>query len=79
MIAFFAATSPLSYAIYIFLIFCVSYAVRPTKIYTPRIDIPKYRAGDCINIFTIEAMIIPIKPINKKEPKPVRSRFVVYP
>ena len=36
----------------------------------------------CVNnhdskIFTIEAIIIPIKPINKNEPRPVKSRFVV--
>ena len=46
---------------------------------TPKIDMIKYIIPDCKNRFTKEAIIIPIKPINKNEPNFVRSLFVVYP
>ena len=77
IIAFLPITSPLSEATYIFFIFWVSYAVSPTKIKTPSIDITKYIIDDFRNIFTKEAMIIPINPIIKKDPNFVRSLFVV--
>jgi FtsH-binding integral membrane protein len=59
------------------LIFCVSYAVKPTNTKTPIIDIAKYIIDDFRNIFTTDAIIIPIKPIIKKDPILVKSLFVV--
>ena len=44
---------------------------------TPIIDITKYIIEDFINIFTIDAIIIPKSPIIKKEPNFVRSLLVV--
>ena len=75
--AFFPTNSPESLATYIFLIFCVSYAVNPTKIKTPIIEIAKYIIDDFRKIFTSEAIIIPIKPIIKNEPNLVKSLLVV--
>ena len=75
--AFFDPISTPSLAVYIFLIFCVSYAVRPTKTKNPITDIANYRAELPTNKLTILAIIIPIKPINKKPPNFVRSLFVV--
>ena len=75
--AFLPINSPLSEAAYMFLIFCVSYAVKPTNTKTPIIDIAKYIIDDFKNIFTIDAIIIPIKPIIKKDPILVKSLFVV--
>ena len=77
--AFLPINSPESLATSIFLIFCVSYAVNPTNISTPKIEITKYIIDDFMKIFTNEAMIIPINPIIKKEPNFVKSLFVVYP
>ena len=77
IIAFLPIISPLSDATYIFLIFCVSYAVRPTKINTPSIEITKYIIDDFRKIFTNEAIIIPINPIIKKDPNFVKSLLVV--
>ena len=79
IIAFLPDTSTVSFAEYIFLIFWVSYAVKPTKIKTPKIEITKYIIVDFKNIFTKEAIIIPIKPIIKNEPSFVKSLLVVYP
>ena len=53
--------------------------MRPTKINTPKIEITKYIIDDLRNIFTNHAIIIPIKPIIKKDPSFVKSLFVVYP
>ena len=75
--AFFPINSPESDAVYIFLIFWVSYAVKPTNIKTPKIDITKYIIEDFIKILTIDAIIIPINPIIKKDPNFVRSLLVV--
>ena len=77
--AFLPINSPVSLAEYMFLIFCVSYAVRPTKIKTPKIEITKYIIDDFRNMLTTEAIIIPINPIIKKEPSFVKSLLVVYP
>ena len=77
IIAFLPDISTVSEAEYIFLIFCVSYAVRPTKIKTPKIEITKYIIADFKKIFTNEAIIIPIKPIIKNEPNLVKSLLVV--
>jgi hypothetical protein len=55
----------------------VSYAVRPTKINTPIIDIAKYIIEDFKNILTKEAIIIPISPIIKNDPNLVKSLLVV--
>ena len=79
IIAFLPDISTVSEAEYIFLIFCVSYAVKPTKIKTPNIEITKCIIVDFKKIFTSEAIIIPISPIIKKEPSLVRSLLVVYP
>ena len=75
--AFLPTNSLESFATYIFLIFCVSYAVSPTKIKTPIIDISKYKIDYFKKILTSEAMIIPIKPIIKNEPNLVKSLLVV--
>ena len=40
-------------------------------------EITKYIMLDLRKIFTNDAIIIPIKPINKKEPSLVKSLFVV--
>src|SRR5210317_898425 len=41
------ATSPCwACAMYVFLMFCVSYAVRPAKIKTPKAEIAKWMAGE---------------------------------
>ena len=57
----------------------VSYAVSPVKINTPIILIANIKALLAIKMLTTLAMIIPIKPINKKLPHEVKSLFVVYP
>ena len=75
--AFLPINSPLSDTAYMFLIFCVSYAVKPTNTKTPIIDIAKYIIDDLRNMFTTDAIIIPIKPIIKKDPILVKSLFVV--
>ena len=62
-----------------FLAVCVSYAVSPVKIITPRILIANIIAVLAKNMLTIIAITIPIKPINKKLPKEVKSLLVVYP
>ena len=79
MTAFLPITSPESEATYMFLIFCVSYAVSPTKIRTPIIEIAKYIIDDFKNILTKDAIIMPIKPIIKNDPSFVKSLLVVYP
>ena len=66
-------------SIKIFFAVCVSYAVNPVKTKTPIILIANIIALLAIKMFTILAIIIPIKPINKKLPHEVRSLFVVYP
>ena len=43
----------------------------------PKIEITKYIIEDFIKIFTIEAIIMPIRPIIKKEPNFVKSLLVV--
>ena len=48
--------------------FCVSYAVKPVRIKTPGILITNIKALRAIRMFTILAIIIPIKPINKTSP-----------
>ena len=65
--------------IYVFLIFCVSYAVRPANIKSPITEIANVIADEAIQMFKIEATIRPITPIIKKLPQPEISRFVVYP
>ena len=65
--------------IYVFLIFWVSYAVRPANIKSPMTEIAKVIADEAIQMFRIEATIRPITPIIKKLPQPEISRFVVYP
>ena len=57
----------------------VSYAVSPVKINTQIILIANIKALLAIKMLTTLAMIIPIKPINKKLPHEVKSLFVVYP
>ena len=47
------------------------------KTKTPMIEITKYIIVDFMKIFTIDAIIIPNKPIIKKEPIFVKSFFVV--
>ena len=57
--------------------FCVSYAVSPAKIKTPKIEIANIIAGDPKKMFIIEATRIPITPIIKNEPQPDISFLVV--
>ena len=52
---------------------------KSTPFKTPIIEIAKYIIEDFKNILTIEAIIIPIKPIIKKDPNFVKSLLVVYP
>ena len=49
------------------------------EIKTPIIEITKYIMLDFKKMFTIDAMIIPINPIIKKDPSFVKSLLVVYP
>ena len=77
--AFLPEISTVSLAEYMFFIFWVSYAVKPTNIKTPKMETMKYIIADFKNIFTSDAMIIPIRPIIKKEPNLVKSLLVVYP
>ena len=79
MIVFLAITSLPSASKYIDFIFCVSYAVSPTKTSTPSTEITKWRADDAMKIFTMLAIMMPIRPIIKNDPMPERSFFVVYP
>ena len=65
-------------SIKIFFAVCVSYAVSPVKIMTPSILIANINALLAIKMFTIIAITIPIKPINKKLPHEVKSLLVVY-
>ena len=58
---------------------CVSYADKPVKIKTPIILIANINALLAKKMFTMLAIIIPIKPINKKLPNEVKSLLVVYP
>ena len=46
---------------------------------TPINEMAKSRPELFKKIFTKEAIIMPIKPMIKKDPKLVKSRFVVYP
>ena len=64
---------------YVFLIFCVSYAVSPAKIKTPRMEIANITAGDPRKMLTMDAIRMPITPMIRKEPHPEMSFFVVYP
>ena len=77
IIAFLPEIAAVSFSTYIVFMCCVSLAVSPTKTKTPIIEIAKCRAGLPRKMLTIEATIIPIRPINKKAPKLVRSFFVV--
>ena len=58
-------------------IFWVSKAVRPTKMPTPITEIANCRAELARNRLTRLAMMMPIRPMNRNEPNPVRSRLVV--
>ena len=49
------------------------------KMITPMTEITNSIMLDCMNMFTMEAMMMPMSPMKRKEPQPVRSRFVVYP
>ena len=59
------------------LIFVGLTAYDTQKIKTPRIEITKYIIGDFIKILTIDAIIIPIRPIIKNDPNFVKSLLVV--
>ena len=61
------------------LIFVGLTAYDTQKIKTPKIEITKYIIEDFRKIFTNDAIIIPIKPIIKKDPNFVKSLLVVYP
>ena len=78
MTAFLPITSPLSLAEYIFFYFFEYRKLLIQQISkTPIIEITKYIMVDFMKIFTIDAIIIPIKPIIKNEPNLVKSFLVV--
>ena len=79
MAPFWTLSEPSSASTDIALIFCASYAVKPTIINIPIYVVIQYSIELFKNIFTTEAITIPISPIIKKPPKLVKSRFVVAP